>query len=109
MLQRDYLMRMIEQFVQTIGRMLGFAKSGRFEDARTELDGAYASLGVSRRMVERLDDASLKLLLGDDKLRILVMLLEAEAELLALESKHAEARSATERAAQLKVDVGPTP
>jgi hypothetical protein len=109
MLQRDYLMRMIEQFVQAIGRMLGLAKSGQFEDARTELDAAYAGLGISRRMIERLDDASLQLLLGDDKLRILVMLLDAEAELLTLEGKHAEARSTKARAAQLKLGVGPSP
>jgi hypothetical protein len=102
MLQRDYLMRMIEQFVQAIGRMLGLAKSGNFEDARTELDAAWSSLGVSRRMVERLDDASLRLLLGDDKVGIVVMLLDAEAELLAMEGKHAEARSVAARAAQLK-------
>jgi hypothetical protein len=107
MLQRDYLLRMIEQFVQAIGRMLGLAKSGQFEEARTELDAAYASLGVSRRMVERLDDASLRLLLGDDKVRVLVMLLDAEAELLALEGKQAEARSIAARAAQLKPGSGP--
>jgi len=107
MLQRDYLMRMIEQFVQAIGRMLGLAKSGRFDEARTELDAAYASLGVSRRMVDRLDDASLRLLIGEEKLRVLVMLLEAEAELLVLEGKTAEGHSMAARAAQLKPGVGP--
>src|SRR6478736_10181733 len=100
MLQRDYLMRMIEQFVQAIGRMLGLAKSGQYDDARTELEAAYGSLGISRRMVERLDDASLRLLLGEDKLRILLMLLDAEAEILELEGKHAEARSVETRCAQ---------
>jgi hypothetical protein len=109
MLQRDYLMRMIEQFVQAIGRMLGLAKSGRFDDARTELDGAYATLGISRRMLERLDDASLRLLLGEDKIRVLVMLLDAEAELLALEGKDAEARSVKARSARLKPEEGPPP
>jgi hypothetical protein len=103
MLQRDYLMRMIEQFVQAIGRMLGLAKSGRLEDAKAELDAAYAALGISRRMVDRLDDASLRLLLGEDKLRILLMLLDAEAELLALEGRHAEASAVAARAAQLKL------
>jgi hypothetical protein len=101
MVQRDYLMRLIEQFVQTIARILGLAKSGSFEEAKAELDGAYATLGVSRRMIDQLDDSSLKLLLGKEKLRIVAMLLDAEAKLLRSEGKEAQARSLETRAAQL--------
>jgi hypothetical protein len=102
MVQRDYLMRMIEQFIEAIARMLGLAKTGQFDAARAELDAAYASLGISRGMVDRLDDASLRLLLRDDKLRILVMLLEAEGELLSLQGQDAQASAIKLRAARLK-------
>jgi len=101
MVQRDYLMRMIEQFVQAIARILGLAKDGRLEEAKTELDAAYAKLGISRSMIERLDAASLRLLLGEDKLRIVAMLFGAEAKLLRLEGKEQAAHSLDERAREI--------
>lgn len=101
MVQRDYLMRMIEQFVQAVARMLGLIKTGSLEEAKRELDGAYATLGVSRSMVERLDDASLRLLFGDEKVLVIAMLLDTEGKLLRAEGKEAEALSLEARAKRL--------
>jgi hypothetical protein len=101
MVQRDYLMRMIEQFVQAVARMLGLIKSGSLEEAKRELDGAYGTLGVSRSMVERLDDASLRLLFGDEKVLVIAMLLDTEGKLLRAEGKEAEAQSLEARAKRL--------
>jgi hypothetical protein len=109
MVQRDYLLRMIEQFMQAIGRILGFVKTGRFDEARAELDAAYSSLGTSRRMVARLDDGSLRLLFGGEKLRVVGMLLDAEAKLLRAEGKEAEARLLEVRIQRLGVDLGEEP
>jgi hypothetical protein len=104
MVQRDYILRMIEQFAQAIARILAFTNESKFDDARRELDAAYQSLGISRTMVARLDEPSLRLLLRDEKMRGLALLLAAEARLLRAENQGLKASKLEARVAQLGFD-----
>jgi hypothetical protein len=80
MFQRDYLLRLIEQIMAFIARAIGLAREGRQAEAEREIERGYASLGLSRSMVDRLDATTLRALAGD-RLTALVRLLEADVEL----------------------------
>jgi hypothetical protein len=81
MQRQDYVERMIRQIAEAIGRALGFTQSGQHDDAQRELDGAWASaIGMRRGDVTRLDEATLRALLGA-KARAASMLLDAQADL----------------------------
>jgi hypothetical protein len=79
--QRDYIERLIAQVAAAIGRSLGLAKSGEADEAERDLAATWSSLlGLRRADVDRLDEATLRALLGDKRLAA-AMLLDAEAEL----------------------------
>src|SRR5215470_1153956 len=101
MVQRDYILRLIEQFVAMVARIVGLSREGKVEQARRELDEAYHSLGVPRSMVASLDSASIKLLVGEEKARALAVLFSAEAELARAEGKDKEAATWRTRASGL--------
>ncbi len=80
---------MIRQIAEAIGRALGFTKSGQHDDAQRELDGAWtAAIGMRRGDVTRLDEATLRALLGA-KTRAASMLLDAQADLHAARGEDA--------------------
>jgi hypothetical protein len=91
MVQRDYLMRIIEQFVQAIASIIAHIRADQFEEARQKIDAAYRSLGVAPSMVKSLDDGSLVVLLGKEKVDLLMKLFAAEAELLRKQGREKEA------------------
>ncbi|CAN5331214.1 hypothetical protein BH09MYX1_BH09MYX1_30320 [soil metagenome] len=93
---RDYLERMIRQIAEVIARVGGFTGEGKWEEAEKELDGVWSgSLGVRRKDVTRLDDATLRAMLGPAKLEHAAALLDSEAAL-------ADARGDTKRATSLR-------
>jgi len=106
MVQRDYLLRLIEQFIEAIARILGLARDGNFSDAKREIDAAYRSLGIARSMADQLDDSSLRMLLGEDKLRVLAMLFVAEAHVLRAQHRDSEAAALEARVRNLGFDPG---
>jgi hypothetical protein len=65
-LQRDYIMRMIEQAAEAVARAFGFIAQQKLDDAEDELDGAYAALGIDRELLGVLDAGTLARQLGDD-------------------------------------------
>jgi hypothetical protein len=79
MQQRDYIERMIAQIAAAIAAILGAAAAGRFEEAERGLDEAWAALGVRRGDARRLDDGTVRAMLGG-KAELGARLLEAEAE-----------------------------
>jgi hypothetical protein len=80
MQRRDYLERMIEQLVAAIARIAGLAREQRFEEAEHGLEEAWkTSVGFRRADAARLDDMTLKMLLGD-KARLAAALFDAEAD-----------------------------
>jgi hypothetical protein len=81
MQRQDYIQRMIQQVASAIGRALGAARSGRPEEAQHELVATWSGvLGFRRSDVERLDEATLRTLLGG-KLEPAAALLDAEADI----------------------------
>lgn len=101
MVQRDYILRLIEQFVAMVARIVGLSREGKVEEARRELDEAYHTLGVPRSMVASLDATSIKLLVSEEKARALAVLFSAEAELARAEGRDREATAWRARASGL--------
>jgi hypothetical protein len=96
MQRRDYIERLIEQVVAAIARMAGLAREGRFDEAEQELDAAWSgSVGFRRKDAARLDDPTLRMILGE-KARLAAALFDAEADL-------AEARGDAVAAAVLRM------
>jgi hypothetical protein len=91
MVQRDYILRMIEQFAQAIAAIVAHLGGGRREEARAAIDQAWVSLGVSRSMVQSLDANSIRMLVGEEKAELVMKLFAVEAELLHSEGKEREA------------------
>jgi hypothetical protein len=91
MVQRDYILRMIEQFAQAIAAIVAHLTGGRLEEAKRDIDATYRSLGVSRSMVLPLDNASLVLLVGAEKADLVIKLFAVEAELLRKEGRTKDA------------------
>jgi hypothetical protein len=100
MVQRDYLMRIIEQFVQALASIIAHLRAEKLEEAKQEIDAAYRSLGVAPSMVKSLDDGSLLMLLGKEKADLLIKLFGAEAELLRKQGRTNEAAALEARVAK---------
>ena len=89
---RDYLERMIRQIAEVVARISGFTAEGKYDEAERELDGVWSTaLGVRRRDLTRLDDATLRMMLGPAKLEHAATLLDAEAEVAATRGDPARA------------------
>ncbi len=88
MITRDYLMRMIDQLVKVLVRVLQHKKAHEFRLARKELETAYRSmLGVNPDFVRRFSAEQLANLIGADpdtrstRCYVLGVLLKEEAEI----------------------------
>jgi hypothetical protein len=103
MVQRDYLMRIIEQFVQALASIIAHLRAGKLDEAKQEIDIAYRSLGVAPSMVKSLDDGSLVVLLGKEKAELVIKLFAVEAELLRKQGRTREAEALEARVAGFTV------
>ncbi|MFQ5675336.1 MAG: DUF6483 family protein [bacterium] len=92
MLQRDYIMRLIEQLSGVIARLVFAKQAKNFDEALQIARTAYDELfGLSGEMVHELDAATLAQLVNDkEKTRALAKLLLEEGEVLVAKG-HAEA------------------
>lgn len=96
MQQRDYIERLIEELAEGIARALGVGPAGRRsrDEALRDLDALWtSSVGLRRADAERLDDGSLRAMLGA-KAVLAAKLFEA---LAALEDEVDPARAAALR------------
>lgn len=92
--RRDYILRLIEQFAEMLGRIVGLRKSGKLDEAeklvRETADGFFGSL---RSMIDNVDPATAaNLLASREKIAVYAALTFEDAEI-------AEARGQTARAA----------
>lgn len=95
MQKRDYFEGMIDRIAAAVSKIAGLAHDARLDEAEAALDAAWsAGINFKRRDADRLDDATLKLLLGP-KATLVASLLDAEA---AIE----DARNDAARAAKLR-------
>lgn len=89
MYQKDYLMRLIEQFIQGLLQVLFHIESGQTVQAEDSLGKLYtSSLGLSRETVAQMSDEQIVVLfggkdvIGSDKCIMLAELFYAETRLL---------------------------
>ena len=80
-IRNDFLMRLIQQLAETIGRALGLAKKGQTEEAQKLLDEALRThVGMPYSMLEKLPPEEIARLLGPEKCMIIAAILDARAE-----------------------------
>ena len=95
MQQREYFQRLIRQIEEAVTHIESLVKEGRIDDAVLALDTAWASvLSLKRHDIERLNDATVLLLLGA-KAPYATPLFVAQASI-------EDARGATRAAAELR-------
>ncbi|MDB4989507.1 MAG: hypothetical protein JWN04_4685 [Myxococcaceae bacterium] len=99
----DYLLRAIEQFTQSIARIVRALRGEQDEEAEREIAGAYDALLASDRVfLEMVDPATLANLLGSPaKVRVLAKLSALESKLLQKRGDSARAAALQERAKTL--------
>lgn len=82
MIRQDFLLRLIQQLAELIGRAIGLAKKGRVEEAEQVLDDtASTHVGMTRAMLDRLPPEEIARLLGAEKSMVVAAILDAEAQI----------------------------
>lgn len=101
MIERDYIMRMIQMLVQVLARILFHKKGAQYPEALDEIQrGSKQIVGVELDVLRRLSDTQmidmllLDVSLGIPKCYAVGMLLKEEAEILDLQSKKSESADA---------------
>jgi hypothetical protein len=80
MIPKDYVMRLIEQLIQAIARMLRIAEKGDYKKALEAGDVCYELLGIPRELAEVASTETLVQLLGNvDKRRLMARVFANEA------------------------------
>lgn len=104
--QRDYIMRLIAQFAQVLGRLLGLRKAGKLDEAQKLLDEtANGIFGSLRSMIDQVDASSAAGLLGGrDKVLVYAALTAEEAEIAAARGQTRKAQSRRRRALELYLE-----
>jgi hypothetical protein len=101
MQRQDYIERLIQQIAAFLARVAGLTGEGRPEEAERELDAAWMSLGLRRSDALRLDDGTLRMLLGAKK-ALAADLFEAQAALEESRAAPGLADELRQRAAELR-------
>jgi hypothetical protein len=107
LVQRDFILRLIEAVAAALARALRRRESGDFAGARRELHMACSELlGPMTALAECLDARTAADLVGDTRRTALwARLLASDAELLRLMDRHADADVADRRALELILEV----
>ena len=108
MLQRDYLVRLIERIFAVLRKSLDQMKEGDHEAAKKSVHEGYAAIpGIDRALLDALDTATVLSLVGDDQLvRVLARLRATEAEILAAEGNERDALRIAKHAVVLYGEAG---
>jgi tetratricopeptide (TPR) repeat protein len=113
MLTEDYLLRMINQAVAVLVKIVGLKKSGNYQEAQQAVDQALELLlGLRVDIIKRLDDESLlKALTQQDRLDIerlalMANLFKEEGDILAAQSRITESRESFLRSLTFHLDTG---
>lgn len=107
MIREDFLLRLIQQLAEVIGRAMGLARTGKTEEAERALDeAANTHVGMPRAMLEKLPPAEIARLLGAEKSMVVAALLDAEADIAALAADESRALVLRGRADAVRVAAG---
>jgi Lon protease-like protein len=100
--RRDYLQRLIEQIADAVARVMRL-KTEQPAEAVREADGALARLaGLPLSMLLKLGPAGVASLLGAEKVKVALPLLEATAQALEAGSRNDDAESVRRLVADLR-------
>lgn len=103
---RDYILRMIEQLAEAIGRIAGLRSAGKLDEAQSLLrETADGLFGPMREMLDRVDAASAATLLGGhEKIGAYAALCAEQAEIFELRGERKRAASERRRALELHLE-----
>ncbi len=106
MIERDYLMRMVQQLAAVITRVFNLKKQEKYDEARETIREAYGELfGLNRTLLEALNAESLAQLIRDqEKLKAIARLFQEEASLYLLQGDETLAKSKHRRAFELYLE-----
>lgn len=104
--RRDYILRLIEQFVEMLARIVGLRKAGKLDEAeklaRETADGIFGSL---RSMIDGVDSSTAASLLGSrEKIVVYAALTAEEAEIAALRGDARKTSNRRRRALELYLE-----
>lgn len=112
MIERDYIMRMIQMLVQVLARILFLKKGEQYPEALDEIQKASKQiLGIELEIFRKLSDIqmidflSLDVSLGIPKCYAAGILLKEEAEILAIQQKEVESRDTFVKSLSLLTEV----
>jgi tetratricopeptide (TPR) repeat protein len=113
MLTEDYVMRMINQAVAVLVKIVGLKKGGNYQEAQQAVDQALEQLlGLRADIIKRLDDESLlKALTQQDRLDIerlalIADLFKEKGDILAAQSQISESRESYLRSLVFHLETG---
>lgn len=103
MIERDYIMRMIQQLSGVLLRLLNLKRSQDYDQALDLVTNAYGELfGTEAALLRAMDSATAAHLLGHpEKIKALATLCREEADLFRHKGKEVEADTASRRALEL--------
>jgi hypothetical protein len=106
MIERDYLMRMVQQLAAVMTRIFNLKKQEKYDEARETIREAYGELfGLNRALLETLSAESLAQLVGDyDKSKAIARLFQEEASLDEFQKNERRARERYRRALELYLE-----
>lgn len=107
LVQKDYILRLIESITAALARVLRRKETGDLVGARRELDMAIGELlGPSARLAPMMDSHTASQLIGDGRrVAAWATLLREDADLLRLMSRDAEAVATDRRALELLLEI----
>jgi hypothetical protein len=112
MLTEDYIMRMINQVLAVLVKIMAFKQAGRHQEANQAIDQALEQvLGMRADLIKRLDDSSLiealtiQENLDTDRLQLVAELFKEEGDILAAQGHPNERDASYMRALNLHLEV----
>lgn len=106
MIERDYIMRLVQQLAAVVARVLRLRELEKYDQAQQELEQAYGELfGLNYELLLSLDAATAAQLLGhEEKIKIAAKLMQEESALLEKQSKFEQAHARRQRALELYLE-----
>jgi len=102
MIQEDYIMRMIEQFVKVLAQIIGLKQKGEFLEAMETVDEAYNSLlRLDRNELLRIPAKELIEKFNHDQLSVFADLLFEEGDIKLLQDNENEASDRLKKALEI--------
>jgi len=106
MIERDYIMRLVQQLATVLRRILRLQEQEKYDQAQQEVEEAYGELlGLERELLISLAPATAAPLLGETgKTKLAARLLQAEADLAGRRGDVESANNLQTRALELYLE-----